>query len=150
MGSLHSNSLPSHTGAILFRRRALPCSEMEWCPKRPGRLFVKFIRWIFFALLVTGVAPLRVAAQTVQPSHEQEFQDCVDEFSVCHPAALNAQERQAVQRVAQDRNLRNCMYGFADCNTKQLNAEQQKEVARANDNRNLQNCLDGIGRTTSP
>jgi hypothetical protein len=94
---------------------------------------MKFIRWIFFALLVTGGAPLRMAAQTPQLSHAHEFQNCLDQFSVCNPTALNAQERQAVQRVAQDRNLRNCIYGFADCEKKQLNAEQQEEVARAND-----------------
>lgn len=98
---------------------------------------MKLIRQMFLVLLLAGTAPLYTAAQGPQRSHAQDFANCLDEFSACDNATLNAQERQTVRRVVQDRNFQNCFEGFPDCDRKLLNTEEQREVARENRDRNL-------------
>ncbi|MFI5095802.1 MAG: hypothetical protein ACHQIK_20435, partial [Candidatus Acidiferrales bacterium] len=105
---------------------------------------MKFIGWIFAALLLVAGAPLSTRAQNRQSPHSQALANCMDEFSTCDQAALTVQEKQVVQSADRDRNFLECLYGFSDCDRKQLDTDQRQDIARANRDRNLQNCIDGM------
>ena len=50
---------------------------------------MKFAGWIFAALLLSGGAPSRAAAQSAKPAHSQAFANCMDEFSTCDQTTLD-------------------------------------------------------------
>jgi hypothetical protein len=56
--------------------------------------------------------PSRASAQQLQQSQSQNLQNCLEDFSSCDRAKLNAQGKQEVLRESRDRNFMECFSVF--------------------------------------